>query len=260
MAANSNKVSVPTKAFKDAEQFYKVDLQALNGSGVSGEVLIAFDEDTGKLTIVVNAEGLEPNQIHIQHIHGFADDGDPATPRVDAKIPDASDDLDGDGFIELLEGVPDYGPILLNVGRAADHGAGGDNGHSHDGPLSGFPTSPDGKISFVETYQLPSAEGLARDTDFELYHFVIHGMSTGADDGAGTGGEVNGEAGYKLVLPAAIGELEEIGRAEALRELGGVRRDFAQNAAEARREAAAARREERMEDRSAFADHGDWMF
>lgn len=246
------KVKTPTQAFKDAEQFYKVDLQALNGSGVTGEVLIAFDEDTGKLTVVVNADGLEPNQVHIQHIHGFADDGNPATPRIDAKIPDAADDADGDGFIELLEGVPDYGPILLNVGRAEGHADGGDNGHSHDGPMSGFPTSPDGAIRFVETYQLPTEQGLARDTDFSLYHFVIHGMSTDASDGAGTGGEVNGTAGYKLVLPVAIGELEEIGRKEAIRELADTRRDFAQDYAAERRAAG--------RDQDSAGSHGDWMF
>lgn len=263
MAATSSRVSVPAREFREAEQFFRVDLQALNGSGVTGEVLIAFDEDTGKLTVVVNADGLEPNQVHIQHIHGFADDGDPSTPRIDATIPDASDDTDGDGFIELLEGVPDYGPILLNVGRSSGHDAGGDNGHSHDGPLSGFPTAPDGSIRFADSFLLPSEQGLAPDTDFSLYHFVIHGMSTGEDDGEGTTGEVDGTPGYKLVLPVAIGDLQAIDRDEALDALGATRRDFARDYAEARRDAAAARREERMNDgadASAATSHGDWMF
>jgi hypothetical protein len=223
------------QAFKDAEAFYKADLQPLNGSGVSGEALLAFDEDTGRLTVVVSADGLEANQIHIQHIHGFADDGDPSTPRQDALIPDRSDDADGDGYIELLEGVPDYGPILLNAALNHADGTGGDNGHSHDGPLSGFPTAPGGTIRFAETYQLPTAQGLEPDTDFDLYHFVIHGMSTPAGAGAGTGGEVDGSAGYKLVLPVAIGDFREISEAEARRELGEARREFAQDRAESRR-------------------------
>lgn len=223
-------------AFKNAETFYRADLQALNNSGVDGEVLLAFDEDTGQLTVVVSADGLEPNQIHIQHIHGFADDGDPATPRIDAVIPDLGDDLDKDGFIELLEGVPDYGGILLNASINHMDGTGGDNGHSHDaGGLSGFPTAPNGAIRFVETYQLPTAQGLEPDTDFDLYHFVIHGLSTTAQDGAGanTAGEVDGTAGYKLVLPVAIGDFVEISRGQAFGELGQARGEFAQDAARA---------------------------
>jgi hypothetical protein len=245
MAAKNNQATVGSAlpasakdAFKDAEAFYKTDLQALNGSGVSGEVLLAYDADTQQLTVLVSADGLEANQIHIQHIHGFADDGDPSTPRVDAQIPTMEDDADGDGFIELLEGVPDYGGILLNASLDHADGTGSDNGHSHDaGGLSGFPTAPRGTVRFAESYQLPTEEGLAAGTDFSLYHFVIHGMST-SGVGAGTGGEVDGTAGYKLVLPVAIGDFEEISRPEAMRELGAARREFAQDRAAARREEA----------------------
>lgn len=226
-------------AFKNAESFYKADLQALNGSEVSGEVLLAFDEDTNQLTVVVTADGVEANQIHIQHIHGFADDGDPATPRQDALIPTLEDDADGDGYIELLEGVPDYGPILLNASINHADGTGFDNGHSHDaGALSGFPVAPTGSIRFAETYQLPTAEGLDPDTDFALYHFVIHGLSTPEGAGAGTGGEVDGSAGYKLVLPAAIGDFYEISNGQAARELGQAKGEFARDRAEMRRDAA----------------------
>ena len=222
------------QSFREAESFYRAELQPLNGSGVKGEVLLALDHDTGLLTVVVSADGLESNQVHIQHIHGFADDGNPATPRIDATIPDMGADADGDGYIELLEGVPAYGPILLNASINHTDGTGGDNGHSHAGGLTGFPTAPNGAIRFAETYQLPTTEGLVADTDFSLYHFVIHGLSTPAGAGAGTGGEVDGTAGYKLVLPAAIGEFEAISANEARRELGQARGDFAQDAAVAR--------------------------
>ncbi|HYF21800.1 MAG TPA: hypothetical protein VD929_00235 [Caulobacteraceae bacterium] len=247
------------EAAKSAEQFFKADLQALNGSGVSGEVLIFFDHDTGKLTVIVNADGLEPGQVHLQHIHGFTEEG-----RV-AVIPGAEADLDQDGFLEFLEGAPDYGGVLLNVALNHEDGTGADNGHSHDGAFSGFPTAPNGTIRFIETYDLaslnPATDPLEAMPDIENYHFVIHGLSLGAGDGIASdiGFEADGTAGYKLVLPAAIGDFEEITRMEAMREVGGVRRDFAQDRAETRREMAADRRAERKADDDGPSNHGDWM-
>lgn len=210
-------------AFKGAESFYYANLQSLNGSGVEGEVLLAFDEDTRQLTVVVTADGLEANQVHIQHIHGFQTD-------QDARIPGPGADADGDGYIEVAEGVPDYGGILLDVKLDHADGAGTDNGHSHSEGFSGFPTAPTGSIRFVETYTLPK-QALDADDDFDMYHFVIHGMSVPDGAGAGTSMEVDGTAGYKLALPVAIGEFTEISRGRALGELGEARGEFAQDRA-----------------------------
>ena len=43
-------------------------------------------------------------------------------------------------------------------------------------------------------------------TPLNKRHIVIHGMSVGTV-GAGTPGEVNGQAGYKTVLPVLCGEI-----------------------------------------------------
>jgi hypothetical protein len=202
---------------READKFFRAKIDDLNGSGVEGEVLAFFDDDTDKLTLIVTADGLEENQVHLMHVHGFTDGRD-------AVIPDLRDDTDRDGYIELLEGVPDYGGILLNVKLNHADGSGGDNGHSHEGGFAGFPLAPDGEIRFMETYQLP-ADMLDADADLQNYHFVIHGMSTPASAGVGTGGEVNGTAGYKLVLPVAIGDFEEITRGQAFRELAQAKGD-----------------------------------
>ena len=207
--------------FLDADVFYVTNLTTLNGSGVTGEVIIGYDLDTDTITVAISASGLEPNQIHIQHIHGFVDGTNSTTPT-------AAQDVDGDGFIEVGEGAATYGPVLLNLAANHDNDAGGDNGHSHAGGPTGFPTAPDGEIWFVESYQLPAGLLPAGPT-LDLREIVIHGLSAGAV-GAGTPGEVNGIAGYKLALPAASGELTQVGSAQDLRTFIG-QTNFDQDAA-----------------------------
>ncbi len=46
---------------------------------------------------------------------------------------------------------------------------------------------------------------------FELREYVIHGLTVDGSKGAGTPGEVDGTAGYKLVLPVASAEFEAVG-------------------------------------------------
>lgn len=174
---------------------FRADLQTLNGSGVTGMVEVARDGDA--LTVRVKAEGLEPDQVHIQHIHGRV--GADGTAR-ESNTPGAVFDTDGDGFVELAEGLPSYGPILLDLTNP--QGAG----------LEGFPTAPDGTIDFEMTYDLSSTAGFGMGMDaadlspLDLREFVVHGLSNDGTAGAGTTGEIDGTAGYKLVLPVASGE------------------------------------------------------
>lgn len=185
------------------DQFFTTEFTTLNGSGVTGEAIVGYDQDANTITVAISASGLEPNMVHIQHIHGFPDG-------TDAHTPTAAQDADGDGYVELAEGLNTYGPILLNLTTDHNNGSGGDNGHDHGGDLTGFPTAPDGTIFFVETYQLPAGM-LSTDPMLALREIVIHGLTVPAGAGAGTPGEVDGTAGYKLVLPVASGELSALG-------------------------------------------------
>ncbi len=100
-----------------AGEIFRADLQALNNSGVGGFVELARQGD--RLTVRVQAEGLEANQTHVQHIHGRVGGNGEAR---DSNVPSEAFDTDRDGFVELDEGLPSYGPILLNL--ASPQGAG----------------------------------------------------------------------------------------------------------------------------------------
>lgn len=195
-------------AFLSADHFYETSFTALNGSGVSGGAIAAYNSATHVLTVAIAASGLEPNQVHIQHIHGFLDGTKAMTPTL-------AQDTDHDGFVELAEGQAKYGPILLNLSHS---GGPMDMNNMSSSDLSGFPTAPDGTEYFVQSYQLPR-DSLAADPMLALREIVIHGESVPQGAGAGTPGEVDGTGGYKLVLPVASGELSEVTSAQELRSL-----------------------------------------
>ena len=88
-------------------------LNAVNGiEEVRGDVWIRVLGN--RFFAQVTASGLFPDIPHAQHIHA-ADE----CPTMDA-------DANGDGFIDVLEGVPSYGPILVPLDSDLSTQAGGD--------------------------------------------------------------------------------------------------------------------------------------
>lgn len=190
-------VGVPSWATA-APLLYKANLIQLNGSGVSGTADLTLDGN--QLTVHIQASGLEANQPHAQHIHGLVDGaGNP----INSTSPGPAQDADNDGFVELAEGLPNYGPVLVPLTSPP----GGDP--------AGFPTAPGGTIDFTQIYDITDtgiyAGGFtsAQLLPLDLREVVLHGMTVGAV-GAGTPGEVDGTAGYKAVLPVASGEIFQI--------------------------------------------------
>lgn len=164
---------------------YRASLMPLNGSGAHGEATLV---KTGQsVTVHITATGLEAGGPHLSHIHGLSD-GNRA---VDSKCPTSAQDTDGDGYVELAEGAATYGPILVD--------------------FMDIDPNHDGVVDFTTTVQLPSSA-----TPLNKRHIVIHGMSVGAV-GAGTPGEVNGQAGYKVVLPVLCGEITNGANGDAFR-------------------------------------------
>ncbi|MFC1458664.1 calcium-binding protein [Microvirga arabica] len=197
---NSAHLNAALQAFMDADRAFFADLNELNNSEAEGGALLMLKGN--QLTVITAARGVEAGQTHVQHIHGF-EDGRNAT------VPTLAQDDDRDGFIELAEGLDTYGPILLNL--TSDPSAG----------LSGFPTPTGDSFLFSQTYDLsdPSNGELAKlldDVSLTRREIVLHGKSILAGHGQGTDGEVDGTAGYKLVLPIASGEIRELSYDNAL--------------------------------------------
>lgn len=141
---------------------YQASLAPLNNSGVTGTATLTLDGD--QLTVAIQASGLEANALHPQHIHGFMEN------KRNSTCPTQADDMNGDGIVDLGEGLPDYGPVLL--------------------PLTPFPTAPDGTIAFEQTYTVdPKELGPLQNRAI-----VLHGLT------------VDGE--YIATLPVACGQIK----------------------------------------------------
>lgn len=179
-----------------------------NNATASAQATITYDDLTMMLMVDITATGLDDGA-HPQHIHGLVG------PNADSVAPTAADDADGDGFVELIEGVPSYGPVVLPLTMA-------------DGS---FPVSAGGGYVFSESYDL--SDGAVFGEGFgvadlapemlQLREIVIHGQTVPEGSGQGTLGEVgggdtgpvpanpdglaNGVGGYVAFLPAAAGEI-----------------------------------------------------
>ena len=205
-----------------ADQYFTVDLTALNNSTVSGTAVIGYDMDPmsvdgdGRyINVAIVANNLTPDQLHPQHIHGAFAEGPGGSTPEDSFLPTLDADTDRDGFIEVLEGVPAYGDVILPLTSPPGNAPGG------------FPTADaQGNVVFLQSYNLDENEnffsgttGISYDGDdvlpLELREIVLHGLAIPAGYGQGTEGEVNGMGGYITRLPAAAGEIVEVDREQA---------------------------------------------
>ncbi len=87
---------------------YVAHLAPLNskvtGSNASGEARFTIKGD--RLTIRIDAKGLPPGIMHLQHFHGFKDNRE-------ATCPTPAADVNGDGIIDLIETGPMSGTTMV---------------------------------------------------------------------------------------------------------------------------------------------------
>lgn len=209
---------VATAAVATAQMRYQAEITELNGSGVSGVAMAEIMGDMLQVDMLLT--GLETGVSHIQHVHGLFSDGAPS----DSMTPPPSADTDGDGFVEVLEGVPFYGDIILPLSSPAASG--------NDPATEMFPMPmADGSLAFSQTYDLTdegqffsAVTGTSYTGDdlmpLWLREVVIHGMTVDGTAGAGTGGEIDGTAGFKAVLPVAAGEFMAVPEPSAIGLMG----------------------------------------
>src|SRR4051812_18715252 len=82
---------------------FKATFATANNSGVTGTAQLSLDGNA--LTVSIQANGLEPGQVHAQHIHGFAD-GRPSvlpppvlTPQIDTNQNGLLDDPEAEALV-----------------------------------------------------------------------------------------------------------------------------------------------------------------
>lgn len=165
----------------DDAVFYKADLGELNGSDVYGLAYLRLDGNMLESTVL--GFNMTPNMVHPQHIHGFGDDSTNST------CPPQSADTNGDGLVDLEEGGPFYGPVILSLYE----------------PVDEFPVANSwGMVTFNRTFHLgvtefeeegqnPTAETLLPLVNRAI---VLHGAFVGDE--------------YVATLPVACGQVYEI--------------------------------------------------
>ncbi len=156
--------------FDDGAEVYEVAFEELNESGVSGTVQLTLINDLLKVT--VDLSGLEADQIHPMHLHGFSDGTDAMCP---------TDDLDTDenGYVDLAEGVPAYGPVIVPFGA----------------PMA----DENGDLMFSGSFIVDTTM-LGNLMDNVV---VVHGLTADLD------GEGDGEAEYVATLPVGCADINE---------------------------------------------------
>ena len=141
-------------------------------------------------TVQLEAMGLDRNTLHLQHIHA-AD-----------QCPTMADDVNRDGYLDLFEGVPKYGPILIPLdGNLSDEASN----------FASFPTAPQGKINYMESVSvadLLAYQSVQDDGGFLNIagrHIVIHGVAASTELPE-TVGTIDGVPA-QVTIPVACGEL-----------------------------------------------------
>jgi hypothetical protein len=122
-----------------------------------------------KVTVELEAEGLAPNLVHAQHIHG---EGDSECPTKEAR-----NDRKADGIIDTTEGLPDYGPITVSLTTKGD-----------TSPASGlavdrFPVANSkGELDYERTFWVGKNFPREVARNLEDFQVVVHGIDANEND------------------------------------------------------------------------------
>jgi hypothetical protein len=188
---------------------YSATLLQLNDSGVTGSSQLSL---LGKnLNVKLQANGLEPGQPHVVHIHGHLDG-------IDAMCPTDADDPNGDGFVSVFEGAPKYGPIKLSLTNPqTPFGVSPNNGLF--APFAGTPSLGDfpmvsatGALNYDNHYTFDMSKSADRAafaslTPLDKQHIVVHGaFAPESVDTAGGSSDIV----YDPLLPVACGEIQQV--------------------------------------------------
>lgn len=161
---------------------FRAELSPLNQDG-DGDVRLAQRGST--LAVHLRAEDLDDG-VHVAHIHGVK--------QASNECPTPAFDNDGNGLVDLVEGLPAYGPVQVTLSQGTN-----DRG-----------TSLDYKRIYT---QLDNGDTIASLGDLDRYAIVVHGVDLDGD-GAATNPDVQGDGtgdhdDHEITMPALCGEIED---------------------------------------------------
>lgn len=162
-------------------QRFEANLAPLN---VEGHGRAKLRERNGELVVKLRAQGLDDG-IHVAHIHGIR--------QAQNECPDHSFDTDGNGFVDLLEGLPAYGPVQITLS----------NGLNDTGT----------KIKYNRSYtMLDGGDALSELGDLSQYAIVVHGVDLNGDhlaNNPNAGGDAaDDQDDNEISMPALCGTIE----------------------------------------------------
>ena len=236
LAASICIVAVPAGA---AVEIYTTTFTPINAGGIpyagtnapglnpSATATLTYDNSAQTLNVLIQGTGFEPGFEHVAHIHGnLVNPMVPGSGNLDSTTPTLAQDVDGDHFIELFEGLTTYGPILFDFMNIDSNLDGVINYNMTFNLLD--PNAPYGLTNPLDPnsphYTLADLVG-PNGGQLDLRELVIHGYDfppgVGIDNpnqNPPTDDEVNGhssfapgpdgnEFGHTIVFPVASGEL-----------------------------------------------------
>lgn len=153
---------------------FRASLSPLNSSvsgNTGGTAEFMIDGDTFKATVMVNGA---PMALHAQHIH------------AGSACPTMADDANGDGFLDVVEGVPVYGPILIPLdGDLSSQDAGGSDfpsGRSYTYEQTTSYAAMLGDLNLPDPNPEDAVTKLGGSLlNLEGRHVIIHGVMESAD-------------------------------------------------------------------------------
>lgn len=162
---------------------FTADLAPVNQDGTGTATISQVGTN---LTVHLQADGLDDG-VHVAHIHGVR--------LVPNGCPTPGDDADGNGLVDIAEGLPSYGPVQVTISQGTN-----DRGPS---------------LEYTRSFKLrDSGEAVASLGDLDRYAVVVHGVDLDGDGSAtnpDAAGDGNDPDDNEISMPALCGEIERDG-------------------------------------------------
>lgn len=183
-------------------QKYQADIISLNatkiGSGPHGTA--TFIEDNDQLTITIEMFDTPANIEHWEHFHGFPDG-------KDATIATAAQDVNGDGFVDLMETEAVSGTTMVPFDDAPE---------KMDIPHDRYPIADvDGHFAYTKVVPLSTLQANfekafgSKDLQLDKRVIYIHGVPEQLELPESVAGMV-GHFDAHVTLPIAVGKIKRI--------------------------------------------------